>query len=206
LSRRVRLLFRGILAVEASCLAIACSVDKHLRVWQDCRIANEFAQAALLLLIGSMVGEFVADDGSGVRYYCAYNILLESKREIEVRPCLVAILKYWHAEDKVMQIFNITLALTFVAEANDEAVKLHVCEGHIVRSTGHHLRQVVRRLRFLVLPPRPVILASGSMHTVPLLVLERSQSGEIGARVAVQLLVQRSQAGRRGFSWKVGLA
>lgn len=73
-----------ILAVEAGCLTVACSIDKNFRVWQDRRIADNFAQTALLLLVGAVVGEFVANDSSGMRYERPYNILLESESKIEI--------------------------------------------------------------------------------------------------------------------------
>ena len=49
-----------------------------------------------------------------------------------------------------MHILDIPLSLAFVAEAEHHAWNLDERQGHIVACSVHHLRQIVRRLLFLI--------------------------------------------------------
>jgi hypothetical protein len=94
--------------------------------------------------------ELITDNCTSVRYEGLDDVLLKSKRKIEVRPCLVAVLEHWHAEDKVMDIFKISLALALVAQAKNDTGNFHVRQCHVVRCSGYHLGEVIRWL-FVVL-------------------------------------------------------
>ena len=91
------------------------------------------------MFVWPVVRELVANDSARMGNQGSNDIFFEMEGKIKVRPCLVPVLKYWHAEDEVMEILKIALTLSFVAEANDETVELDVSKCHIVRSTRHHL-------------------------------------------------------------------
>jgi hypothetical protein len=62
-----------------------------------------------------VLAKFITNDCPSVRDESLDNVLLKSKCKVEVRPSLVAVLEHWHAEDKVMDIFKVSLTFTLVA-------------------------------------------------------------------------------------------
>lgn len=89
-------------------------------------------ESLCLLLARSMVREFVADYGSCMGYESSDDVFLEFQCEIEIRPRLVPVLKRRHAEDKIMQVFEVAITLALVTQTDDETVELDMCQCHIV--------------------------------------------------------------------------
>lgn len=98
---------------------------------QQRRAIRNLPEPALLLLLRAVVGQLVAHDSPGVRYERSDDISLELQGEVEVRPRLVAVLEGRHAEDEVVDVFDVAVAFAFVAEAEDDAGDLDVGEGHV---------------------------------------------------------------------------
>ena len=107
-----------------------------------------------------MVTEFVTDDSASMRDQGANEIFLQLQCQVEVRPSLVAVFQSRHAEDQVMHILNVTLALTLVAQAQHHTRDLDECQCHVVACSVHHLCQIIGALSFLLL-----IFAIGSMQS-----------------------------------------
>ena len=84
------------------------------------------------MLARSFVGQFITDDSASMGYERSNHILFEAKSEIKVRPRFVAILKHRHAEDKVVDIFDIAFAFSLVAKAEHHTWDLDVGQGHVV--------------------------------------------------------------------------
>jgi len=73
-----------------------------------------------------VVGQLVAHDSPGVRYERSDDVSLELQGEVEVRPRLVTVLEGRHAEDEVVDVFDVAVAFAFVAEAEDDTGDLDV--------------------------------------------------------------------------------
>lgn len=106
----------------------------------------DFAEPADLLPAGLVVAEFVADDGTRMGDQGFDHVFLELQGEVKVRPGLVAVFQRWHAEDEIVDVFDVAMAFAFVAEAQHHAWDLDKGQGHVVGCAVHHLRQVVSAL------------------------------------------------------------
>jgi len=71
--------------------------------------------------------ELIPNDSTGMRDQGSDDVLLQSQGKIQVRPRLIPVFKSWHAENKIMHVFEIPLAFAFVAEAEDHAGDFDVC-------------------------------------------------------------------------------
>jgi len=60
-------------------------------------------------LARAVMGELVLQDRAGVGYKSTNYILLQPYCQIQIRPCLIAILQHWHAEHELMNILEITV-------------------------------------------------------------------------------------------------
>lgn len=86
-------------------------------VFQQSAHVGFLSQAAELLSGRLVVAELIADDGACVGDQSFDDVFLELQGEVQVRPCLVAVLECRHSEDEIVHILDIAVPFAFVAEA-----------------------------------------------------------------------------------------
>jgi len=96
-----------------------------------------------------MLAKLVSDDSTGMGDEGFDDIFLQSKGQIQIRPCLVAVFNHGEAEDKVVYIFDVPFSLAFVAEAQHHTRYFDIRECHVFRCSRHHCCEIIRRLLLL---------------------------------------------------------
>ena len=91
-----------------------------------------------------MVAKFVTNDRARVGDKGSDDILFQAEGEVEVRPSFISIFEHRHAKDKVMDVFDIAVAFTFVGQAQNNAGNLDIGECHVVGGARQHLAEIVR--------------------------------------------------------------
>ena len=78
-----------------------------------------------------MFAELVPDDSTSVRDQRTDDVLLQSKGKIEVGPRFIAVFNFGQTENKVVDIFDVPLAFSFVAETKDHTWYLDIRKRHV---------------------------------------------------------------------------
>jgi hypothetical protein len=142
--------------------------------------------------------ELVANDGPSMRDESSDKVLLESESQIQIGPGLVPVLKHRHAKDKVVEVFQVAIPFALVAQTDDHTVKLDMGQRHVIARSRHHLRQLVRRLLFLLLFS-PILTGRARKTEFPSRLLN-IHGGETGRGSVQGLPCGKGQAIRRSFS------